>query len=164
MTAIPRVVFSGFGISRSRRRDRSPGRSSRRARPCPGRFVPPLPPGCFALEPLHVAAEALVHVVREFRPHVMTTYDENGGYPHPDHIMCHTVSMSAFAAAGDPTAYPHAGEPWQPLKIYYNQTFSRGRVVAFHEALTALGEESPYAAWLENWPPERERTVTTRSL
>jgi mycothiol S-conjugate amidase len=124
--------------------------------------LPPLPDGCFALEPLEVTTEALVREIRRFRPHVMTTYDENGGYPHPDHIMCHTVSMAAFEAAGDPTAYPSAGEPWQPLKIYYNQTFSRGRVVAFHEALTALGEESPYAAWLENWPPERERTVTTR--
>ncbi len=45
--------------------------------------------------------EALVRVVREFRPHVMTTYDENGGYPHPDHIRCHQVSVGAFEAAGD---------------------------------------------------------------
>jgi len=124
--------------------------------------LPPLPDGCFALEPVEVAAEALVREIRRFRPHVMTTYDENGGYPPPDHIMCHTVSMAAFEAAGDPTAYPDAGEPWQPLKIYYNQTFSRGRVEAFHEALTALGEESPYAEWLENWPAERDRSVTTR--
>ena len=47
--------------------------------------------------------------IRRFRPHVMTTYDENGGYPHPDHIMCHTVSMAAFVAGG-PAAYPHAGD------------------------------------------------------
>jgi mycothiol S-conjugate amidase len=124
--------------------------------------VPPLPEGCFALEPLDVTAEALVREVRRFRPHVMTTYDENGGYPHPDHIMCHTVSMAAFEAAGDPTAYPHAGEPWQPLKIYYHQTFTRARIEAFHEALTALGEESPYAEWLERWERRGDRTVTTR--
>ena len=124
--------------------------------------LPPLPDGCFALEPIEVTAEALVRVIREFRPHVMTTYDENGGYPHPDHIMCHTVSMAAFEAAGDPAAYPHAGEPWQPLKIYYNQTFSRERIVAFHEALIALEEESPYAEWLENWAERPARTVTTR--
>ena len=124
--------------------------------------LPPLPEGCFALEPLEVTTEALVREIRRFRPHVMTTYDENGGYPHPDHIMCHTVSMAAFAAAGDPAAYPHAGEPWQPLKIYYNQTFSRERIVAFHEALIALEEESPYAEWLENWAERPARTVTTR--
>ena len=64
--------------------------------------LPPLPDGCFALEPIEVTTEALVREIRRFRPHVMTTYDENGGYPHPDHIMCHDVSMAAFVAAGDP--------------------------------------------------------------
>jgi mycothiol S-conjugate amidase len=124
--------------------------------------LPPLPDGCFALEPIEVTTEALVREIRRFRPHVMTTYDENGGYPHPDHVMTHTVSMAAFEAAGDPAAYPHAGAPWQPLKIYYNQTFSRERIVAFHEALIALEEESPYAEWLENWAERPARTVTTR--
>jgi len=84
-----------------------------------------LPAGSFgALDPDEEIA-ALVKVVREFRPHVMTTYDENGGYPHPDHIRCHIVSVGAFEAAGDPDAYPDAGEPWQPLKLYYNVGFSR---------------------------------------
>ena len=124
--------------------------------------LPPLPDGCFALEPLEVTTEALVREIRRFRPHVMTTYDENGGYPHPDHIMTHTVAMSAFAAAGDAAAYPHAGKPWQPLKIYYNQGFSKARIIAFHEALTALGEESPYAEWLEHWEDRPERVITTR--
>ena len=57
--------------------------------------LPPLPEGCFALVPLVESTERLVRVIREFRPHVMTTYDENGGYPHPDHIRCHQVSMAA---------------------------------------------------------------------
>ncbi|PKW27424.1 mycothiol conjugate amidase Mca [Phycicoccus duodecadis] len=123
--------------------------------------LPPLPDGCFALEPLEVTTEALVREIRRFRPHVVTTYDENGGYPHPDHIMCHDVSVAAFAAAGDPARFPEAGAPWQPLKLYYNQTFNRARIEAFHEALTALGEESPYAEWLERWDRD-ERPVTTR--
>ena len=62
--------------------------------------LPPLPEGCFALVPLEEAARPLVELVREFRPHVITTYDPSGGYPHPDHIMCHRVSAEAFAAAG----------------------------------------------------------------
>jgi mycothiol S-conjugate amidase len=124
--------------------------------------LPPLPAGCFSLEPLEVTTEALVREVRRFRPHVMTTYDENGGYPHPDHIMCHRVSVAAFLAAGDPAAYPHAGEPWQPLKLYYNQTFTKDRIIAFHDALTALEEESPYADWLERWQDRAERAITTR--
>lgn len=124
--------------------------------------LPPLPDGCFALEPLEVSTEALVRVVREFRPHVMTTYDELGGYPHPDHIQCHVVSMAAFDAAGDPERFPHAGEHWQPLKIYYNQTFTHARIVAFHEAMIAAGLESPYADWLDRWRDRPERTITTR--
>src|ERR1700733_861049 len=43
---------------------------------------PPLPEGCFALVPLDEPTEALTRLIREFKPHVMTTYDENGGYPH----------------------------------------------------------------------------------
>ena len=58
--------------------------------------LPPLPEGCFGLEPVEKAAGPLVRLMREFRPHVVTTYDENGGYPHPDHIMCHKISVLAF--------------------------------------------------------------------
>ncbi len=122
--------------------------------------LPPLPDGCFALEPIDVTTEALVRVIREHRPHVMTTYDEQGGYPHPDHINCHVVSMAAFAAAGDPTAYPDAGEPWQPLKIYYNHTFTRDRVQTFHTALVERGLESPYGDWLKDWTRADRRTTT----
>ncbi|NHA68385.1 mycothiol conjugate amidase Mca [Phycicoccus flavus] len=123
--------------------------------------LPPLPDGCFALAPLEVTTEALVREIRRFRPHVMTTYDENGGYPHPDHVMCHDVSVAAFAAAGDPARFPDAGPAWQPLKLYYNQTFNRARIEAFHTALTELGQESPYGEWLEKWE-RQDRVVTTR--
>jgi len=124
--------------------------------------LPPLPDGCFALEPIEVTTEALVRVIRDFRPHVMTTYDENGGYPHPDHIMCHTVSMSAFAAAGDRSAYAHAGPAWQPLKIYYNQTLTKARIMAYHDAMEAAGIESPYGEWISRWEDRGERTITTK--
>jgi mycothiol S-conjugate amidase len=124
--------------------------------------LPPLPEGCFALEPIEVTTEALVRVIRDFRPHVMTTYDETGGYPHPDHIMCHTVSMSAFAAAGDQSAYEHTGNPWQPLKIYYNQTLTKARIMAYHDAMEAAGIESPYGEWISRWEDRGERTITTK--
>jgi mycothiol S-conjugate amidase len=124
--------------------------------------LPPLPEGCFALQDVTVAAEPLVRLMREFRPHVVTTYDENGGYPHPDHVQCHRVTVEAFDAAGDPDRYPDAGEAWQPLKLYYNQSFSKARVMAMHEALLARGLESPYAGWIENWGDQPERKITTR--
>ncbi|MGH3424500.1 MAG: mycothiol conjugate amidase Mca [Nocardioidaceae bacterium] len=125
--------------------------------------LPPLPDGCFALQPLEVAAEPLVRLVRRYRPHVITTYDESGGYPHPDHIKCHQVSVEAFEAAGDPTRYPESGEPWSPLKLYYNVSFHRARFEALHAGMTRRGLDSPYAERLENWPDDRvEVPVTTR--
>ncbi|MDX3072035.1 mycothiol conjugate amidase Mca [Streptomyces sp. NPDC088354] len=125
--------------------------------------LPPLPEGCFALQDVDEAAGTLVRLIREFRPHVITTYDENGGYPHPDHIMTHKISAIAFDAAGDPERYPEAGEPWTPLKLYYNQGFNRQRTVALHEALLARGLESPYGEWLERWKTfdRPERSLTT---
>lgn len=126
--------------------------------------LPPLPEGCFAVQELDVTVGALVAQIRTFRPHVMTTYDENGGYPHPDHIMCHKISVAAFDAAGDPDRYPEHGTPWQPLKLYYNMGFNRARVVAMHEAMIAAGLESPYAEWLKNWEDREDHSdrVTTR--
>src|SRR3546814_19183006 len=71
---------------------------------------PPLPEGCFALVPVEEAAAPLVKLIREFKPHVVTTYDENGGYPHPDHIQCHKISVHAFRAASAPEQYPERSE------------------------------------------------------
>jgi mycothiol S-conjugate amidase len=113
--------------------------------------LPPLPEGCFALQSLADAAAPLVAAVREFRPHVLLTYDENGGYPHPDHIKCHQVSVEAFEAAADPERYADCGEPWQPLKLYYFVTFHRARFMALHEELVSRGLDSPYAERLDEW-------------
>jgi mycothiol S-conjugate amidase len=116
------------------------------------------------MQPLEVATAPLVETIRRERPHVLLTYDENGGYPHPDHIMTHRISMEAFDAAGEGRRFPEAGEPWRPLKIYYHMTFSKGRVMALHEACLARGIESPYAERLEHWVdrPEDAARVTTR--
>ena len=121
--------------------------------------LPPLPEGCFGLMDPDEAAGPLVKVIREFRPHVLTTYDENGGYPHPDHIMCHKISMAAVDAAGDPDAWPEHGPAWQVQKVYYHMNFHRGRLAKLDELMHAQGLESPYAEWLQNW--ERD-DVTAR--
>jgi mycothiol S-conjugate amidase len=125
--------------------------------------LPPLPAGCFAGQPLEVASEPLVRAVREFRPHVILTYDEQGGYPHPDHVKCHEISMEAFEAAGDPDRYPDTGEPWQPLKLYYHLTFTKDRMIALHEAMVQTGIESPYTDWLKRLDDQPQRwEITTR--
>jgi len=122
-----------------------------------------LPEGCFARVPVDEAAEPLVKLIREFKPHVILTYDEEGGYPHPDHVQTHLVSVAAFDAAGDPDRYPRAGAPWQPLKLYYHMGFTKVRVQAIHEELVAMGEESPYGQWLDKWDrDDKSGRITTR--
>jgi mycothiol S-conjugate amidase len=117
--------------------------------------LPPVPEGSFATVPLEEATEALVRVVRDFKPHVMITYDELGGYPHPDHIRCHEVSMAAYETAGDPEQFPDAGDPWTVSKIYYTHGFIRDRMVLFSDEYNKLGKESPFKEWLSKWDPER---------
>ena len=126
--------------------------------------LPPLPDGCFGLQDPQAAAGPLVQLMRDFRPHVVLTYDEEGGYPHPDHIMCHRISVVAFEAAGDPEQFPGMGEPWQPLKLYYNAGWTKARMLALHEGMLAEGLESPYAEMLEKWADREDRgdRVTTR--
>jgi mycothiol S-conjugate amidase len=123
-----------------------------------------LPEGCFGLVDPVDGARPLIKLIREFKPHVMTTYDENGGYPHPDHVMCHKISVIAFDAAGDPERYPELGEPWQPRKLYYNSGWSKARMLALHEGMLAAGLESPYGEWLEKWSERADRgdRITTR--
>ena len=91
-------------------------------------------------------AEAVAHavaVVREVRPHVVVTYDEVGGYGHPDHIQAHRVAMGAVEAAADPGYRPELGEAWNVPKVYWN-AMPRSVVQAGIEAMAALGEGSPF--------------------
>ncbi|MFC0527985.1 mycothiol conjugate amidase Mca [Phytohabitans kaempferiae] len=127
--------------------------------------LPPLPDGCFALQDPQAAAGPLVQLMREFRPHVVLTYDEEGGYPHPDHIMCHRISVVAFEAAGDPEQFPELGEPWQPQKLYYHHSFTRAKFQALHEGMVAAGLDSPYKEMLDHWiddGTDKGHRVTTR--
>lgn len=133
--------------------------------------LPELPANCFALKPLEIAAAPLVRLVRRFRPHVIVSYDENGGYPHPDHIMSHKVTVEAFHAAGDPEQYPGTGPAWEPSKLYYDLAFNPQRFRALHYALEEAGLASPYAerlaAWLEadtegHTPPVSKHPTTTQ--
>jgi mycothiol S-conjugate amidase len=123
-----------------------------------------LPEGCFARMDVDTAAAPLVRLIRDFRPHVVTTYDENGGYPHPDHIMCHLVSMAAVDAAGDHGHAPDSGEPWQVAKVYYHRGFNKPRFEALHAATLAAGMESPFQEWLDEWVdrPDDTDVLTTK--
>ena len=113
--------------------------------------LPPLPEGCFALEDSDKVTRDLVKILREFRPHVIITYDENGGYPRPDHLKVHEVSMLAWEKSGDAAYAPELGAPWEPLKLYYTHGFIRQRMEMFHDLLIEQGKPSPYTPMLERW-------------
>lgn len=114
-------------------------------------------PRSFAQAPLDEAVGRLVAVIREERPQVIVTYgDDQQGYPHPDHLRVHEISVAAFDLAGDPQKFDSGGEPFQPDKLYYT-VWSGARVRAMHDKFVELGLESPFDdAWLErakNDPP-----------
>lgn len=125
-----------------------------------------LPAGCFAALDPAIEVEALVRLIRSFTPQVLITYDENGGYPHPDHIRTHEISVAAFAAAADPAAFPAAGQPWQVQKLYYHGGFGLRRLTAINEAMRAHNGTEPFSRWIEhmreNQRADRSEKITTR--
>ena len=118
-------------------------------------------PDSFHMAPLDDAAGRLVALIRAERPQVIITYgDDQAGYPHPDHIKVHDITVPAFERAGDPAWYPELGEPWQPSKLYYS-TWSKARLIAVHEGMIRLRGESPFdQAWLDR--PGADDRITTK--
>jgi len=111
-----------------------------------------LPEGCFARQPVDGPASGLAGLVRRHRPHVVVTYPEDGGYPHPDHIMNHRVTMRALELAEDPTVDEHllgGASAWRVPKVYASTIFPAERMRLLHEALVERGIDSPFARRLE---------------
>ena len=120
-------------------------------------------PRTFWQADLDEAIGRLVWFVRRYRPDVMTTYNEIGGYGHPDHIRVHQTSVPAFDRAGDVAWYPEqiapefggtglpaaegGLEPWEPKKLY-EQAIPASVRTAMNERLAATGQRS---FWM---PPE----------
>lgn len=119
----------------------------------------------FAAIPLELSGPPLVKIVREFRPHVLISYDENGGYPHPDHIRAHQIAAWAKAAASDPRRFAEFGEAWSIEKTYYDRVFNAWRVDAVYDALAKSDPENPLVAKLgemRGWMRDRGELPTTR--
>ncbi|WP_441250403.1 N-acetyl-1-D-myo-inositol-2-amino-2-deoxy-alpha-D-glucopyranoside deacetylase [Kitasatospora sp. McL0602] len=116
-------------------------------------------PGCFWRADLDEAADHLVAVVRETRPQVLVTYDEEGGYGHPDHIQTHRVALRAYELAADPAHRPELGAAWQVAKVYYNRV-PRPVVEAGLRA-AALKAAFPGVATLADVPGVVEPEVVT---
>ena len=126
--------------------------------------LPPLPEGSFATLDPAAAARPLVQIIRRLRPHVITTYDENGGYPHPDHIQTHRVTMEAVRQAGEEGLQPELGPAWQVPKVYYQMTLTAGRWRALNDAMEAHGLPGPFGERLTHRPVDEayQARITTR--
>ena len=86
---------------------------------------------------LDEAALKLVEIIREVRPQVLITYDEFGGYGHPDHIKAHRVAMRASELAADPNV--GTGAAWEIPNIYWN-TMPKSVIEAAMKKLAEKGE------------------------
>jgi mycothiol S-conjugate amidase len=115
---------------------------------------------------LDEATGRLVRIIRAARPQVLMGYGaDHAGYPHPDHIRVHDISVRAFEAAGDPDRHPDAGPPWQPLKLYSMGFWTKARILAvyeWHERNPVEGEPNPYDRFLERLDSMPDSPVTTR--
>nr|WP_231134261.1 N-acetyl-1-D-myo-inositol-2-amino-2-deoxy-alpha-D-glucopyranoside deacetylase [Motilibacter deserti] len=109
-------------------------------------------PDCFWQADLEEAAGLVAEVVREVRPQVLVTYDENGGYGHPDHIQAHRAAMRGIELAADPAFADSEGrEPWQVLKVYWN-AMPESRLREGLRRLREAGDETTF----EGMDPEGE--------
>jgi len=100
---------------------------------------------CFWRADLLEAATSLVEVIREVRPQVVVTYDDFGGYGHPDHIQAHRVTHYAVALAESASFRPDLGPAWSVAKVYWT-AFPRSIVREGILALREQGSDSDFAA------------------
>ena len=102
--------------------------------------------GTFWTTDLLEAANELVPLIRDRRPQVLVTYDQIGGYGHPDHVQAHRVAMYGYQLASAPGYRLDLGEPWSVPRVLWN-TMSRSRIRAAIEALRAAGDTETFADW-----------------
>jgi N-acetyl-1-D-myo-inositol-2-amino-2-deoxy-alpha-D-glucopyranoside deacetylase len=100
---------------------------------------------CFWRADLLAAAAHLVAVLREVRPQVLVTYDDFGGYGHPDHIQAHRVAMYALVLAEAASFRPDLGPAHRVAKVYW-VAFPRSVLRQGIDALRAAGETTGFAA------------------
>jgi len=100
---------------------------------------------CFWRADLLEAATELVAVIREVKPQVVITYDDFGGYGHPDHIQAHRVTHYAVSLAESPSFRPDLGAAWAVQKVYWT-AFPRSIIREGIQALKDSGSDSEFAA------------------
>lgn len=102
-------------------------------------------PGSFWQAPLAAPVRDLVALLREVRPQVVVTYNEFGGYGHPDHVRANQVTVAAIDAAADAGYFPELGAVHAVDKLYYS-VISKGFLQRGIDALKAAGQQSFFGA------------------
>jgi N-acetyl-1-D-myo-inositol-2-amino-2-deoxy-alpha-D-glucopyranoside deacetylase len=100
-------------------------------------------PDAFWMASMNEAVGKVVAQIRRFRPHVVVTYDGNGGYGHPDHIQTHRATVLAVEAAHLVPMYKDAGSPWKVEKLYYT-AFPKAEFVRMVAMAKAAGLDPPF--------------------
>lgn len=117
-------------------------------------------PNAYINVPMDEVVSKLVDTIRELKPQVVFTFDEGGGYGHPDHIHASLAAKNAYFAAGDPGYSGSTLEPWKPSKFYFH-AFPRSMMVRWITAYREVDPESDIA----NIDPEMmgvpDDTITT---
>jgi N-acetyl-1-D-myo-inositol-2-amino-2-deoxy-alpha-D-glucopyranoside deacetylase len=100
-------------------------------------------PDSFWAADLREAADDLIPVIREVQPQVLITYDQFGGYGHPDHVQAHRVAMYGAALAAIPSYRPDLGDAWDVPKIYWNG-MAENRLREGLRALREMGDTTTF--------------------
>lgn len=101
-------------------------------------------PDAFMNVPLDEIVARVVDTIREIRPHVVITFDEGGGYGHPDHIHASKAAKLAYFAAGDPEYADSKLKSWKPSKLYF-QGFPRSRMRRWMQLFAEADPDSDMA-------------------
>jgi len=99
--------------------------------------------GTFWRADLREAADHLVEIIREVRPQVLVTYDDFGGYGHPDHVQAHRVATYGASLAAAPSYRPELGPGWDVAKIYWS-AMSESRMRAGLRHLRDSGDTTTF--------------------
>ncbi len=109
------------------------------------------------------AADHLVEIIREVRPQVLVTYDDFGGYGHPDHIQAHRVATYAVSLAAVPSYRRELGDAWDVAKVYWG-AMSESRMRASLRVTARGGRHDVVRRYGRQTAPCRTSSRPTRTF
>ncbi len=119
-------------------------------------------PCAFINAPDEEVTQKLVAIIRRLQPTVITTFEPNGGYGHPDHIAVHRRAVQAFHAAADSAYHPELGAPWQTSRLFYS-AIPRSFFLEMRRQMEELGMDTrdldSFGDGALRWPEEKIHVI-----